>query len=142
MKPNHTFPNISSSVYQEIKNFIKLKYKIQILTKTSPGLEESFDILFESIKAHYYTKGKLLFQSSPTNKTYVNLISDIDRKFSLNTLDEIEEYLDTLDIEVYSEIMRQYNKMFAKISMINQYKCDKCGDDFVINFDVIPGFFG
>ena len=91
MKPNHTFPNISSSVYQEIKNFIKLKYKIQILTKTSPGLEESFDILFESIKAHYYTKGKLLFQSSPTNKTYVNLISDIDRKFSLNTLDEIEE---------------------------------------------------
>jgi hypothetical protein len=65
-----------------------------------------------------------------------------DIKEDTFTLDEIEEYLDTLDIEVYSEIMRQYNKMFAKISMINQYKCDKCGDDFVINFDVIPGFFG
>jgi len=91
MKPYHTFEKISHSVYQEIKNFIKLKYKIQVSAKTSPGLEESFDILSESIKAHYYTKGKLLFQSSPTNKTYANLISDIDRKFSLNTLDEMEE---------------------------------------------------
>jgi len=91
LKPNYTFTNISSSVYQEIKNFIKLKYKIQVLTKTSPGLEEFFDILYESIKAHYYTKGKLLFQSSPTNKTYTKLISDIDRKFSLNSLDEVEQ---------------------------------------------------
>ncbi len=45
----------------------------------------------KSIKAHYYTKGKLLFQSSPTNKTYANLISDIDREFSLNSLDKTEE---------------------------------------------------
>ena len=56
-----------------------------------PGLAESFDILFESIKVHYYTKGKLLFQSSPTNKTYANLIPEIDRKFSLNSLDGIEQ---------------------------------------------------
>ena len=91
MKPNHTFEKISRSVYQEIKNFIKLKYKIQVLEKTSPGLEEAFDILYESIKVHYYTKGKLLFQSSPTNKTYANLVSDIDKKFSLNTLVEMEE---------------------------------------------------
>ena len=87
MKPYHTFNNISSSIYQEIKNFIKLKYKIEVLEKTSPGLEESFDILHESIKVHYYKKGKLLFQSSPTNKTYANLVSDIDKKFSLNTFD-------------------------------------------------------
>lgn len=91
MKPNHTFTNISRSTYQEIKDFIKLKYKIQVLEKTSPGLEEAFDVLNESIKAHYYTKGKLLFQSSPTNKTYANLVSDIDREFSLNSLDEMEE---------------------------------------------------
>jgi len=91
MKPYHTFEKISRSVYQEIKNFIKLKYKIQVLEKTSPGLEESFDILFESIKVHYYKKGKLLFQSSPTNKTYANLVSDIDKKFSLNTLDKMEQ---------------------------------------------------
>jgi len=91
LKPYHTFKNISPSVYEEIKNFIKLKYEIQVSAKTSPGLKESFDILSESIKAHYYKKGKLLFQSSPTNKTYANLISDIDRKFSLNTLDEMEE---------------------------------------------------
>ena len=91
MKPNHTFTNISRSVYQEIKDFIKLKYKIQVLEKTSPGLEEAFDILNESIKAHYYTKGKLLFQSSPANKTYANLVSDIDRKFLLDSLDEMEE---------------------------------------------------
>ena len=91
MKPNHTFTNISHSVYQEIKDFIRLKYKIQVLEKTSPGLEETFDVLNESIKAHYYTKGKLLFQSSPTNKTYANLVSDIDREFSSNSLDEMEE---------------------------------------------------
>ncbi len=90
MKPNHTFPDISRSEYQEIKDFINQKYKIQILEKTSSGLEEAFDILNESIKVHYYTKGKLLFQASPTNKTYANLVSDIDRKFSLNLLEEIE----------------------------------------------------
>jgi len=91
LKPYHTFQNISPSVYEEIKNFIKLKYKIKILPKTSPGLEEYFDILYESIKVHYYTKGKLLFQSSPTNRTYAKLVSEIDRKFSLNTLDETEQ---------------------------------------------------
>ena len=91
MKPNHTFTNISRSAYQEIKDFIGLKHRIRVLEKTSPGLEEAFDVLNESIKAHYYTKGKLLFQSSPTNKTYANLISDIDEEFSLNSLDKVEE---------------------------------------------------
>ena len=91
LKPYHTFKNISPSVYQEIKNFIKLKYKIKVLSKTLPGLTESFEILCEFIKVHYYTKGKLLFQSSPTNKTYVKLVFDIDKKFSLNTLDEVEQ---------------------------------------------------
>ena len=91
MKPYHTFKNISPSVYEEIKNFIKLKYKIKVLPKTSPGLKEYFDILYESIKVHYYTNGKLLFQSSPTNKTYAKLVFDIDKKFSLNSLDEVEE---------------------------------------------------
>ena len=90
MKPYHTFKNISPSVYEEIKNFIKLKYRIKVLPKTSPGLEEYFDILYESIKVHYYTNGKLLFQSSPTNKSYAKLVFDIDTKFSLNTMDEME----------------------------------------------------
>ena len=91
MRSFHTFKNISPSVYQEIKNFIDSRYKIRVSEKTLPGLAESFDILFESIKVHYYTKGKLLFQSSPTNKTYANLIPEIDRKFSLNSLDGIEQ---------------------------------------------------
>lgn len=91
MQSYHTFKNISPLVYEEIKNFIKSNYKIQISTKKPPGLEESFDILEESIKVHYYTKGKLLFQSSPTNKTYAKLVSDIDERFSLNSLDKIEE---------------------------------------------------
>ena len=58
MNSYHTFKNISPSVYQEIKDLIKLKYTIKVLEKTSPGLKESFDILSESIKVHYYTKGK------------------------------------------------------------------------------------
>ena len=87
----HTFKNISPLVYQEIKDFIKLKYRIKVLEKTSPGLKESFDILSESIKAHYYTKGKLLFQSSPTNKAYAKLVFDIDMKFSLNMLNEMKQ---------------------------------------------------
>jgi len=90
LKPFHTFRNISPSVYEEIKKFVKLRYEIQVSAKTSPGLEEQFDILNESIKVHY-TKEKLLFQSSPTNKTYVKLVSDIDNKFSLNSLDKIEQ---------------------------------------------------
>ncbi|MDH3488903.1 MAG: hypothetical protein OEL56_00485 [Nitrosopumilus sp.] len=100
MNSYHTFKNISPSVYQEIKDFIKLKYKIKVLEKTSPGLKESFDILSESIKVHYYTKEKLLFQSSPTNKTYTKLIFDIDKKFSLNTLDEIEQKITTIPSDV------------------------------------------
>ncbi len=91
LKSYHTFKSISPQVYEEIKNFITSNYKIQISTKKSPGLEESFNILEESIKVHYYKKGKLLFQSSPTNKAYVQLVSDIDEKFSLNSLDEPEQ---------------------------------------------------
>ena len=91
MQSFHTFKNIKSLVYQEIKNFIESKYKIKVLEKTSPGLDESFEILSESIKVHYYTKGTLLFQSSPTNETYAKLVFDIDEKFSLNSLDEIEQ---------------------------------------------------
>jgi len=88
LKPFHTFKKVSSSVYEEIKNFITSSYKIQILENKPKGLEESFNILDESIKVHYYKKGTLLFQSSPTNETYAKLISDIDEKFSLNSPDE------------------------------------------------------
>jgi len=91
LKSFHTFKNISPEVYDEIKDFIKSKYQIKVSGKTTPGLQESFDITYESIKAHYYKKGKLLFQSSPTNKTYAKLVSDIDKKFSFNTLDEMEQ---------------------------------------------------
>ena len=91
MKSYHIFQNISDSIYQEIKNLIKSKYQIQVSVKTMPGLEESFDILDKSIKIHYYTKEKLLFQSSSSNKAYAKLISDIDDKFSLNSLDPIEQ---------------------------------------------------
>ncbi len=61
------------------------------MTKKASWIEETFEILDESIKVHYYTKGTLLFQSSPTNKTYAKLISDIDEKFSLNLPDKIEQ---------------------------------------------------
>ena len=96
----HTFKNISPSAYQEIKDFIKLQYKIKVLEKTSPGLQESFEISSESIKAHYYTKGKLLFQSSPTNTTYAKLVSDIDEKFSLNSPDESEQKISMIPSNV------------------------------------------
>ncbi len=91
MNSYHTFKNISPSVYQEIKDFIRLKHEIQVLEKSSHGLKESFVISSEFIKAHYYTKGKLLFQSSPTNKAYAKLILELDTNFSLNTLDEIRQ---------------------------------------------------
>jgi len=91
LKSFHTFKKISPSVYEEIKKFINSSYKIHVLTKKPPGLEESFNILDESIKVHYYKKGTLLFQSSPTNKTYAKLVSAIGEKFSLNLPDEIEE---------------------------------------------------
>jgi len=87
-------------MYEEIKKFINLRYKIQVLTKMSPGLEESFDILDESIKVHYYKKGTLLFQASPTNKTYAKLVSDIDEKFSLNSLDGIEHPTPIIPLDV------------------------------------------
>ena len=91
MKPHYTFKNISPLVYEEIKKFINSTYKIQVLTKKASWIEETFDILDESIKVHYYTKGTLLFQSSPTNKTYAKLISDINEKISLDLHDEIDQ---------------------------------------------------
>jgi ribonuclease HIII len=83
-------------MYEEIKKNINSRYKIQVLTKKPPGLEESFDILEESIKVHYYKKGTLLFQSSPTNTTYAKLVSEIDEKFSLNSPDEPEQKISVI----------------------------------------------
>jgi ribonuclease HIII len=91
LKSFHTFKKISPLVYEEIKNFIKSNYEIQVLAKKPKGLQESFNILDESIKVHYYKKGTLLFQSSPTNETYAKIVSDIDEKFSLNSPDESEQ---------------------------------------------------
>ena len=91
MKSFHTFKKIPPSVYEEIKKFINLTYKIQFLSKNPPGLQESFNVLEESIKVHYYKKGTLLFQSSPTNKAYAKLVFDICEKFSLNSPDEPEQ---------------------------------------------------
>jgi len=88
LKSNHTFTNISRSEYQKIKEFINQRYKIRVLGKASPGLEESLDILSASIRVQYYAKGKLVFQSSPTNTAYADLVSKIDRKFSLNSIGE------------------------------------------------------
>ena len=100
LNSHHTFKNISPSAYQDIKDFIKLQYKIKVLEKTSPGLQESFEISSEPIKAHYYKKGTLLFQSSPTNTTYAKLVSDIDEKFSLNSSDESEQKISMIPSNV------------------------------------------
>lgn len=94
MKSNHTFTNISPSLYEEIKGFIESKHQIEISGKSLPGLAESFDILHESIKVHYYVKGKLLFQSSPGNKTYADLVSDIDGIFSLDSFETEQKTTD------------------------------------------------
>jgi ribonuclease H len=78
-------------VYEEIKNLIKAEHQIKVSAKTTKGLEESFDVLDESIKVHYYTKGKLLFQSSSTNKTYADLVSEINERFSFEAVEEEEQ---------------------------------------------------
>ncbi len=81
---NQTFRSISLEKYEGIKNFITSKYRITLSREKKPGLIESFDILYEEgIKVHYYKTGTLLFQSSPSNKTFRSLIEETANKFSL-----------------------------------------------------------
>ncbi len=91
MNSYHTFKNISSSHYLQIKVFIKSRHKIKLIKKDLPGLKESFDVTSESIRIHYYKKGTLLFQSSPTNTAYQQLISDISEKLSLDAPDKSKQ---------------------------------------------------
>ena len=83
MKPYHVFRGISPRTYKEIKDLIRADFEIQVSEGTMPGLEERFEVLGESVKVHYYKTGKLLFQSSPANRAYARLVSEISRKFSL-----------------------------------------------------------
>jgi len=55
------------------------------------------------------------------------------------TLEDIEQKLDDLDIDVLTEIMKQYNEAKFKIDDVNTVTC-KCGKAQAYQFDELPGF--
>lgn len=55
------------------------------------------------------------------------------------TLEDLEKKFDDLDIDVLTEVMRQFNEARFKIDDVNVVKC-QCGKEQAYQFDELPGF--
>ena len=54
-------------------------------------------------------------------------------------LEDLEKKFDDLDIDVLTEVMRQFNEARFKIDDVNVVKC-QCGKEQAYQFDELPGF--
>ena len=83
MKSYHVCPNVRESEFQNLKGFLKEKYRLNnkpIKPCTKESLE--VDTTNGKITITYYKNGKLMIQSSPSNMEYEVLVNDIVEYFS------------------------------------------------------------
>lgn len=55
------------------------------------------------------------------------------------TLEDLEQKIEDLDIDVLTEVMRQFNDAKFKVDDVNVVTC-KCGKEQAYQFDELPGF--
>ena len=76
MKSNEVFDKISCDKDQNIKQFIKEKFKINQKQPSSNSIADLFEIKTKEEKITFtlYKINKLMFQSSHNNQDFINLI--------------------------------------------------------------------
>ena len=100
MKSNEVFDEISFDKYQNLKQSIKEKFKINQKQPSSNSIADLFEIKTKEGKITFtlYKTNKLMVQSSPNNKDFINIIKEISDILSVkpgkqlkNTTSPLEE---------------------------------------------------
>jgi len=83
LKSYHVCPNVRESEFQNLKGFLKERYRLNNKS-IQPGTKESLEVDTpnDKITITYYKNGKLMVQSSPSNPDYELLVNDIIEYFS------------------------------------------------------------
>ena len=83
MKSYHVCPNVRESEFQNLKGFLKERYRLKN-KPIQPGTKEALEVNTPNgkITITYYKNGKLMVQSSPSNPDYELLVKDIKEYFS------------------------------------------------------------
>lgn len=83
MNSYHVFPNVRESQFQDLKGFLKERYRLNN-KPIQPGTKEALEVDTTNgkITITYYKNGKLMVQSSPSNTEYELLVNDIIEYFS------------------------------------------------------------
>lgn len=91
MEPNTVFDGINDDQFESIKKIIEQQFEYDTKELT-PGQKASFvlNTTEGNISLHYYFKGKVMLQSSPTNTVYAKLVSDLANQLSISPIKKIE----------------------------------------------------
>ena len=91
MDPNTVFEGINDSQFSEIKKILDSQFKYKI-TDPQQGVKESLVISTTegNVSLTYYSKGKVLLQSSPSNSVYAKLVEDLANMLSIGPTKKIE----------------------------------------------------
>ncbi len=83
MNSYHVSTNVRESEFQNLKGFLKEKYRLNNKS-IQPGTKEALEVDTTNgkITITYYKNGKLMVQSSPSNTEYELLVNDIIEYFS------------------------------------------------------------
>jgi len=91
LNPNTIFENISKVNFAKIKEDLKSRFSL-IDRQLQQGMTDTFEIKTTEgrINFTYYSNGKLMIQSSPSNTVYTKMVLDISKSFSLEPVEKIE----------------------------------------------------
>ena len=91
MDPNTVFEGINDSQFSKIKKILDSQFKYKI-TDPQQGVKESLVISTTegNVSLTYYSKGKVLLQSSPSNSVYAKLVEDLANMLSIGPTKKIE----------------------------------------------------
>ena len=91
MDPNTVFDGIDDSKFNEIKKIVDSQFKYKT-KEPQQGVKESLiiDTTEGNISLTYYSKGKVLLQSSPSNSVYAKLADDLANTLSVSPTKKVE----------------------------------------------------
>ena len=110
---NQTFSAVCLDNYQNIKKFIKEHY-IVFQKLAVNYVIDTFEIETEKGKITFtlYKTNKLMVQSSPNNKDFINIVKEISDILSINSEKQQQNKIDShlekhkLDFDYYKDVMK------------------------------------
>lgn len=125
--------------------------KCQEIFKQTFNIKDVINFSYKPLKEIKIPGAKIKLGEIKNKKIYTEKIAEdpvydfLLRIESINgnttfNLTELEEIVDSMDLDVYENVMSIYKEHKFKILDVNTVKCN-CGNEMLFKFDELPGFF-